>query len=129
MEKSIFERIAARELPGHIIWENERFCAFLSIAPIKPGHTLVVPKINLGDHIFDLADVDLADLMLASKKVAHLLKEKLNAERIVVLVEGFEVPHVHIHLLPASGNGIKKGPIPQATTEELTAMWNLITNS
>ncbi len=130
MTKSIFEKICDRELPGQIIWEDEQFCAFLSIGPLKPGHTLVVPKKNLGDYIFELSDTDYQALLLAAKKVATLLKKSLNVARVLVLVEGFEVPHVHVNLIPAQVNdGLNKGPIAQANPEELARIAEKIIKS
>lgn len=128
MEKSIFEKICDRELPGQIIWEDDQFCAFLSIGPLKPGHTLVVPKKNLGDYIFELSEDDYQALLLAAKEVAGLLKKSLNVPRVLLLVEGFEVPHVHVHLIPAQANdGLKKGLIPLADQDELAKIAEKIT--
>ena len=103
MEKSIFEKIADRKLPGHIVWEDETHIAFLTIGPIAEGHTLVVPKKNLGDDLFDLSDAEYQELLAKAKTVAKLLKEKMEAERVIMWVEGFEVPHVHVHLVPLIG--------------------------
>ena len=70
---SIFTRIINREIPGHIVAENEQFIAFLDIVPLVMGHTLVVPKKEV-DYIFDLDDNTLADLNVFAKKVAHAVK-------------------------------------------------------
>lgn len=97
--QDLFVKIINREIPAHIIWENEEFIAFLDISPIEIGHTLVVPKIQT-DYIFDLENTNYSDLFLVAKTVAKILKKKLNCERVAVLVEGFAVPHCHIHLIP-----------------------------
>ena len=102
MSKSIFEKIADRELPSYTIWEDEKHMAFLTIAPIAKAHTLVIPKKNLHDHIFDLTDEDYIELQLAAKKVAKLLQLKTASDRVISWTEGFEVPHVHIHLVPVN---------------------------
>ena len=97
---TIFEKIAAGEIPCRKVWESNTHLAFLDINPLVPGHTLVIPKQNVGDELFELSDEEFDALMHASKTVAKLLKDKLGVKRIMVTVEGFEVPHVHVHLLP-----------------------------
>lgn len=101
MSKSIFEKIANREIPGYVVWEDEEFIAFLDINPLAYGHTLMVPKTNIGDYIFELDDDRYTKLLLATKKVAKILKEKLQAKRVLIWVEGYAVPHVHVHLIPS----------------------------
>lgn len=101
---TVFTRIINREIPGHIIAEDDRFIAFLDIMPLVNGHVLVVPKKEV-DYIFDLDDQTLADLHLFSKKVATALKKAIPCRRIGVAVVGLEVPHVHIHLVPMNAMG------------------------
>lgn len=96
---SIFSRIIAGELPGRFVWRDERVVAFLTIAPIRPGHTLVVPV----EQIDRWTDVP-ADLWLELCGVSHtigqVLQESFDCERVGVIVAGLEVPHCHIHLVP-----------------------------
>lgn len=101
---SIFTRIINREIPGHIVAEDERFIAFLDIMPLVQGHTLVVPKQEI-DYIFDLDDDTLAELHVFSKKVALAIKKAVPCKRIGVAVIGLEVPHVHVHLVPMNSMG------------------------
>lgn len=96
---SIFTRIINREIPGHIVAEDDRFIAFLDIMPLVMGHTLVVPKKEV-DYIFDLDDDTLAGLHLFAKRVAAAIREVVPCERIGIAVIGLEVPHVHVHLVP-----------------------------
>ena len=96
---SIFTKIINREIPGHIVAENEKFIAFLDINPLVHGHTLVVPKKEV-DYIFDLEDKMLVDLHLFAKKVAQSIKKSVDCKRVGVAVIGLEVPHVHVHLVP-----------------------------
>lgn len=96
---TIFSKIIAGEIPSYKIYEDEYVYAFLDINPTREGHTLVVPRIEV-DQLFDLNDNEYEGLMRGTKKVARLLKEKLGCHRICVVVEGYEVPHAHIHLLP-----------------------------
>ena len=96
---SIFTKIINREIPGHIIAENDRFIAFLDINPLVAGHSLVVPKKEV-DYVFDIEDQELADLHIFSKKVALAIKKAIPCLRVGVAVIGLEVPHTHIHLVP-----------------------------
>lgn len=96
---SVFTRIINREIPGHIVAENDRFIAFLDVMPLVTGHTLVVPKQEV-DYIFDLDDDTLAGLHVFAKKVATAVKKVVPCKRIGIAVIGLEVPHVHVHLVP-----------------------------
>ena len=118
---SIFTRIINREIPGHIVAEDDRFIAFLDIMPLVVGHTLVVPK-KEGDYIFDLDDDTLAGLHLFAKRVAAAVKKSVPCQRIGVAVIGLEVPHVHVHLVPMNSMSDINFSKPklQPTKEELT---------
>lgn len=96
---SIFTRIANRELPAHIVAENEHYLAFLDINPLVEGHTLVVPKKEV-DYIFDLDDDTLSGLHLFAKEVASAIRQVIPCSRVGVTVIGLEVPHAHVHLIP-----------------------------
>ena len=118
---SIFTRIINREIPGHIVAEDDRFIAFLDIMPLVVGHTLVVPKKEV-DYIFDLDDDTLAGLHLFAKRVAAAVKKSVPCQRIGVAVIGLEVPHVHVHLVPMNSMSDINFSKPklQPTKEELT---------
>lgn len=96
---SIFTKIINRELPGHIVGEDDNFIAFLDIQPLAKGHTLVVPKKEV-DYIFDVSDDLLSEMMVFAKKIALKLDSVIECKRIGVSVVGLEVPHTHIHLIP-----------------------------
>jgi histidine triad (HIT) family protein len=98
---TIFSKVIAGEIPSHKVWEDEQHFAFLDINPWSYGHTLVVPKAE-HDYLFDMPDDAYAALHLAAKTVAELLKKKLGCARVCTRVVGYEVPHVHIHLLPTN---------------------------
>lgn len=104
MTDCIFCKIVKGEIPAVKIWEDEKHLAFLDVNPVNPGHTLIIPKKH-NDYLFDLNDEEYNKLMLDAKKIAQLLKEKINPERIGVIVEGFAVPHVHVHLVPINHGG------------------------
>ena len=101
---SIFTKIINREIPSEIVWEDERFISFMDINPMQPGHILVVPKIEV-DSLFDLDEKTYNELFALVKRLAEPLQTAMNANRIGLVVEGFLVPHVHIHLIPLNGPG------------------------
>lgn len=96
---SIFTKIIKGEIPCYKVAENETHFAFLDINPIVKGHTLVVPKKEI-DYLFDLPDELLSDTMIFAKKVAAAIDKSLSPIRTGVIVEGLEVPHAHVHLVP-----------------------------
>ena len=96
---SIFTKIINREIPGHIIHEDDRHIAILDINPNTKGHTLCIPKKEV-DRIFDLSEKDYLDLMSFSRNIAIALEKAVPCQRIGVSVIGLEVPHVHVHLIP-----------------------------
>ncbi|MDP4183660.1 MAG: HIT family protein [Bacteroidota bacterium] len=95
----IFSKIASGEIPSYKIAEDENFYAFLDIAPVAKGHTLVIPKKEI-DYLFDIDDELYSGLQLFAKKVAIALKKAIPCQKVGVVVLGLEVPHAHIHLLP-----------------------------
>lgn len=99
MIDSIFTKIIKGEIPCHRVYEDDRVIAFLDIHPIRPGHTLVVPKIQI-ENIWDLADDDYRYLWDVTKRLAVHIQGILNPKKVGVIVEGLEVPHAHIHLIP-----------------------------
>lgn len=96
---SIFSKIVSRDIPAHIVAEDDNYLAFLDINPLVEGHVLVIPKLEV-DYIFDLEDEVLAGLHVFAKKVALQIKKVITCERIGVTVIGLEVPHAHVHLIP-----------------------------
>jgi histidine triad (HIT) family protein len=96
---SIFTRIINGEIPCYKVAEDDRFIAFLDVRPLKPGHTLVVPKKEI-DYVFDLDEETLAGMMVFARRIALAMKEVIDCRRIGVAVLGLEVPHAHIHLIP-----------------------------
>jgi histidine triad (HIT) family protein len=101
---SIFSRIVNREIPAHIVREDDDFLAFLDVRPIREGHTLVIPKQEIDD-VFDLPDPLLSGLLVFARPVAHAIRQVTGAPRVGVAVVGIEVPHAHIHLVPIDDIG------------------------
>lgn len=121
-EPSIFTRIINGELPCQKIYEDDRVVAFMEMHPINEGHTLVVPKKQV-DHIWDLDDDDYIYLWQTAKKIGQHIREVIGSPRVGIVVEGFGVPHAHIHLVPIyHGNDLKKPQNSSPTNEELAVV-------
>lgn len=101
---TIFSRIISGEIPCYKVAEDENYFAFLDINPLKKGHTLIIPKVEV-DYIFDLEDNILSGMILFAKKVAKQIEESVECKRVAIVVLGLEVPHAHIHLIPISEEG------------------------
>lgn len=117
---SIFSRIIEGKIPSFKIAENERFFAFLDIRPVSTGHTLVVPKVEI-DYVFDLDDRELSQILVFAKPIARALDVALKPLRTGLVVEGLEVPHAHLHLIPIyrEGQHAALGSGQEAPKEEL----------
>ncbi|MCC6840019.1 MAG: HIT family protein [Flavobacteriales bacterium] len=96
---SIFARIIRGEIPCHKVGEDDRYLAFLDINPVRMGHTLVIPKVEV-DKFFDLPADVLAGIMPFAQGVARRMAAVLPCDRIGLSVIGLEVPHAHVHLIP-----------------------------
>ena len=96
---SIFSRIIAGEIPCYKVAENDRFFAFLDIAPLAKYHTLVVPKREV-DYFYDLEDEELQEMMVFAKNIAKKIQATTQCKKVATVVLGLEVPHAHIHLVP-----------------------------
>ena len=99
MNDCIFCKIVAGEIPAHKVYEDEKILAFLDIHPLRPGHTLVIPKVHEPD-IHHLDDDTFVAVMLGWKKIANNIEKKLRPKRIGMLVAGWDVPHAHVHIVP-----------------------------
>ena len=121
MADSVFTKIIKGEIPCHKVYEDDKTIAFLTVAPIQPGHTLVVPK-NQVDHLWDLPGDDYRALLETAKKVAKRLRGTFNKKRVGVKVEGFEVPHAHLHLIPVDSIAEYNTAPQEASDEELSRM-------
>lgn len=116
---TVFTRIINGELPGRIVYTDDVAVAFLSIAPVAPGHALVVPRQEV-DQWTDLPDDVLQHLIVVAKKVGKAAKAAFGAPRAGQLIAGLEVPHVHVHVFPLwSMDQFDLGKAKPATDEEL----------
>jgi histidine triad (HIT) family protein len=99
MEDCVFCQIIKGILPAHTIWEDEHFRAILDINPNTPGHTLLLPKIH-EPYVFNLEPELYSSLFELAKKLSKPILEVSQAKRIGVVIQGFTIPHVHLHLIP-----------------------------
>jgi histidine triad (HIT) family protein len=96
---SLFTRIIQGELPGRFVWRDERCVAFLTIAPIRPGHLLVVPRREV-DHWLDLEPELAAHLTEVARTLGRALQRAFPCKKVGLMIAGLEVPHTHLHVLP-----------------------------
>jgi histidine triad (HIT) family protein len=99
---SVFTMIINGDLPGRFVWRDDRCVAFLSINPLAPGHTLIVPRQEV-DHWIDL-DPDLhRHIMDVSRKLGRALHLGFKPSKVALMIAGLEVPHAHVHVVPIEG--------------------------
>ena len=96
---TLFTKIINGDLPGRFVYRDDLCVAFLTIAPICPGHTLVVPRLEV-DHWVDLPDELAGHLAIVARKIGAAQMSASEAERISLIIAGLEVPHTHLHVLP-----------------------------
>lgn len=109
-EPSIFTKIIRGQIPAYKVYEDGKTLAFLDIHPSMPGHTLVVPKAEV-DRLEDLEDDDYYALLSTVKKVMHRVVEVFGDEyRACLKLEGFDVPHAHVHVIPCRNGQDFKAP-------------------
>lgn len=118
MEDSVFTKIIKRELPGEFIYEDEMVVGILNLFPNIEGEMIVLPKQQVA-YFADLDDKTYTHLMSVVKDMARVLDETFNTLRTCVVIEGFDVPHVHVRLYPVQKGHLELKHGPQATEEEL----------
>lgn len=101
---TLFTKIIDGEIPGRFVWSDDVAVGFLTIAPIRPGHTLVVPRAEIGEFT-EADDATVAHLTTVARAIGAAQKRAWSAPRAGLIVAGFEVPHLHVHVLPIWGEG------------------------
>jgi len=103
MGDTIFDKIVSGEISSYKIWESETHLAFLTPFPNTPGASVVIPKKNIGDNIFNVKTDEYRALMQAAKTVANLLEKSLYVRRVAMVIEGTGVAYAHVKLYPLHG--------------------------
>ena len=98
---SLFTRIIRGEIPGHFVYKDEICVAFLTINPIATGHTLVVPIEEIDEWV-DLQTATSSHLMLVARRIGLAQKQLYSCNRVGMIIAGFEIPHCHLHVIPAN---------------------------
>ena len=96
---SLFTRIIRGDIPGRFVWKDEHCVAFLTIAPIRPGHTLVVPREEI-NHWLDVPPALTAHLFQTAQQIARGIQAAFPCSKVGLMIAGLEVPHTHLHLVP-----------------------------
>ena len=127
---SLFTRIVRGEIPCHKVGEDDRFLAFLDISPLREGHTLVIPKMEV-DRFFDLPADVLSGIMPFAQEVAVRIRRACPCDRVGLAVIGLEVPHAHVHLVPIDRMSDMDFTRPKLTLtqDELAAIASRIRNA
>ena len=122
MKDCVFCQIVKGQVPIMKVYEDEVFLAFLDQNPIAKGHTLLIPKKH-HDYLFDLADKDYLLIMKLAKKLSEPIRKAFVAKRTGLVVEGFGVPHVHLHLIPINkAHQLDPNLQKRATNKELLSV-------
>lgn len=125
MEDSIFTKIIKRELPSEIVYDDDKVICILNLFPNIEGETLVIPKQQV-DYFLDLDSETYAYLMEVVRKISRALDTAFSTKRTCVVIEGFDVPHVHVRLYPVTDAHLNLSHGPQATPEQLKVVGDKI---
>lgn len=119
---SVFSAIIAGQIPGRFVWEDDEFVAFLTIAPVTQGHTLIVPRAEI-DQWQDVDPAVMARMATLAQKIGQAVRAAFDAPRAGLLIAGLEVPHLHTHVFPAFTmgdfdiSGANTDPTPESLDE------------
>jgi histidine triad (HIT) family protein len=115
---TLFTKIIDGDIPGRFVWRDDEVVAFLTINPITPGHTLVVPRAEV-DHWLDLPSALAGRCMAVAQAIGQAQMVAFSPTRIGLIIAGLEVPHTHLHLIPIDSEGdlsfSKADPSPDPT--------------
>ena len=121
---TLFTKIINREIPGRFVYEDELCVAFLTIEPLSPGHTLVVPRAEI-DHWLDLDDATLGHLTSVARRIGRAIETVYQPAKVGLMIAGLEVAHVHIHVTQVNSvhdldfAGADRSPDPKELDEAM----------
>jgi len=119
---SVFTMIINRQIPGRFVYEDDDVVAFLTIEPMTPGHTLVVPRAEI-DNWQDVEPAAFARVMAISQHIGKAVSKAFDTERSGLIIAGLEVPHLHVHVFPARNlsdfgfANVDRSPSPESLDE------------
>jgi histidine triad (HIT) family protein len=99
---TVFTRIIEGEIPGTFVWRDDRCVAFMSINPLRTGHTLVVPREEI-DHWVDCPGPLRDHIFEVAQHIGEAIQSAFSPTRVGLMIAGLEVPHLHIHVVPIDG--------------------------
>lgn len=114
---TLFSKIIAGEIPSFKIAENDKFYAFLDVYPLRTGHVLVIPKVEV-DRFFDLGTDYLSEILVFAQPIAQAIEKAVPCRRCGISVIGLEVPHAHLHLMPISSANDLNFAQPKARADD-----------
>src|ERR1700712_4155050 len=119
---SVFTMIINGEIPGRFVYEDDEVVAFLTIEPMTPGHTLVVPRAEI-DNWQDIDPAVFANVMAVAQRIGKAVSKAFDTERSGLIIAGLEVPHLHVHVFPARNlsdfgfANVDRSPSPESLNE------------
>ncbi len=131
MSDCIFCKLVAKEIPAHVVYEDDQVLAFLDIHPIRPGHVLVVPKTHEPD-LYKLSPEHYQAVMAIVQEVSGRIAERLSPKKVGLMVMGWDVAHAHVHVVPMENTGditsqaLLEGAAGSPLPEELIQMVQLL---
>ncbi len=120
MKDCIFCKIAKNEISAYKIFENDNYLAFLDIFPVSRGMTVLIPKKHISSYIMEIENIELANVMTTAKTVGEIMDKKLPDNiRTTYLIEGLDVEHLHVKLIPFYKEDVGKNHPEKATDKDL----------
>lgn len=132
MSDCLFCKLVARQIPSHVVYEDDQVLAFLDIHPIRPGHVLVIPKTHEPD-LHKLSLEHYQAVMAVVQEVSGRIDDRLSPKKVGLMVMGWDVPHAHVHVVPLENTGditsksLLEGSAGSPLPEELVRMAQLLT--
>jgi histidine triad (HIT) family protein len=126
---TIFSKIISGDLPAYRIFEDENYIVILDIFPISYGHVLVIPKDEKVSWL-EMSEHQFSELQRLAHKIGLALQKAIGCEKVGMMIDGREVPHIHVHLIPiVEGKKLNEKSIEKPTDQEFKDLAEKITNA